>query len=38
MVAAEDEPLKQVHKSPCHGMVLQGINVRQDADIQNRHE
>ncbi|CAL8125177.1 unnamed protein product [Orchesella dallaii] len=33
MVAAEDRPTKQVHISPCHGMVLRGHNVDCRADI-----
>lgn len=38
MMAAEDEPLKQVHLSPCHGMVLRGTNEKRNADIHRRHE
>lgn len=37
MMSAEDEPLEKVHISPCHGMVLRGINVKQNADIDKRH-
>ncbi|ODM99847.1 Phytanoyl-CoA dioxygenase, peroxisomal [Orchesella cincta] len=33
MMAAEDKPTKQVHISPCHGMVLRGQNVDCRADI-----
>lgn len=37
-MSAEDEPLNNVHISPCHGMVLRGINPERNADIQKRHE
>jgi len=38
MMAAEDEPLKEMHISPCHGMVLRGRNTKRDADLNRRHE
>lgn len=38
MMSAEDEPLDKVHLSPCHGMVLRGVNVKQNADIDKRHQ
>jgi len=38
MMAAEDEPLKEVHMSPCHGMVLRGTNAKQHANFYLRHE
>lgn len=38
MMSAEDEPLEKVHVSPCHGMVLRGVNVKQNADIEKRHQ
>lgn len=38
MMSAEDEPLDKVHISPCHGMVLRGINPKRNADIENRHK
>ncbi|OXA51236.1 probable alpha-ketoglutarate-dependent hypophosphite dioxygenase [Folsomia candida] len=38
MMAAEDVPLKGIHLSPCHGMVLRGRNAERNADIEKRHE
>jgi hypothetical protein len=38
MMEASDEPLKGIHLSPCHGMVLRGRNPQRNADIQGRHE
>ncbi|XP_037051169.1 phytanoyl-CoA dioxygenase, peroxisomal-like [Bradysia coprophila] len=32
MMSAEDEPLENVHVSPCQGMVLRGIKVKRNAD------
>jgi phytanoyl-CoA hydroxylase len=36
MMSADDTPLTQV-RSPCHGMVLRGINENQNADLDKRH-
>ena len=38
LASAEDKPLKNIHKSPCSGLVLRGSNLRMDANLQNRHE
>lgn len=32
----DDEPCKDVHKSPCQGLVLRGKNVKRDATMANR--
>ena len=34
LMAAEDEPLKDMHKSAGQGMVLRGSNVKREAKIQ----
>ncbi|XP_018323245.1 uncharacterized protein LOC108735674 [Agrilus planipennis] len=36
--AADDEPTRDTHKSPCQDLVLRGKNVSRDANIANRHE
>ncbi|CAL8125180.1 unnamed protein product [Orchesella dallaii] len=38
LLSAEDTPMRQIHMSPCHGMVLRGKNVRRNADLAKRHE
>ncbi|MCL4151356.1 UNVERIFIED_CONTAM: hypothetical protein GTU68_000371 [Idotea baltica] len=38
LMAAEDEPLIQAHKSPCQGLVLRGNNVKKEANILSRHK
>jgi len=38
MMSAEDEPLKEIHLSPCHGMCLRGTNPQRNADLNRRHE
>ncbi|XP_072742525.1 probable alpha-ketoglutarate-dependent hypophosphite dioxygenase [Anoplolepis gracilipes] len=34
--AADDEPLEDVHKSPCQGLVLRGNNFYRQATMANR--
>lgn len=34
--AADDEPIKDVHKSPCQNMMLRGKNVYREATMANR--
>lgn len=34
--AADDEPIKDVHKSPCQGLVLRGKNTLRSANMLNR--
>lgn len=35
--AADDEPTRDVHKSPCQGLVLRGKNISRDASMINRY-
>ncbi|XP_063978509.1 phytanoyl-CoA dioxygenase, peroxisomal-like [Diachasmimorpha longicaudata] len=35
--AADDEPTEDVHKSPCHDMVLRGRNVGREARMKDRY-
>lgn len=35
--AADDEPTKDVHKSPCQGLVLRGRNVKRHGMMALRH-
>lgn len=34
--AADDEPVEDVHKSPCQNLVLRGRNVHRDANMSTR--
>lgn len=34
--AADDEPIKDVHQSPCQGLVLRGKNISRSANMANR--
>ncbi|KAG7200119.1 hypothetical protein KM043_000561 [Ampulex compressa] len=34
--AADDEPVTDVHKSPCQNLVLRGMNVYREASMANR--
>lgn len=34
--AADDEPLEDVHKSPCQGLVLRGRNIYREATMATR--
>lgn len=35
-MSADDEPLKDVHKSPCQGLVLRGRNVNREGAMAKR--
>ncbi|XP_011303461.1 phytanoyl-CoA dioxygenase, peroxisomal-like [Fopius arisanus] len=35
--AADDEATEDVHKSPCHDMVLRGKNIRREAKMKDRY-
>jgi len=35
--AADDDPIEDVHNSPCQGMVLRGKNIYRDANYINRY-
>ncbi|KAL0118691.1 hypothetical protein PUN28_009391 [Cardiocondyla obscurior] len=37
MKAADDEPMEDVHNSPCQGLVLRGTNYNQDGEYINRY-
>lgn len=36
--AADDEPTKDIHNSPCQGLMLRGKNIKKDAMYENRYE
>ncbi|KAL7645165.1 UNVERIFIED_CONTAM: hypothetical protein RMT77_003543 [Armadillidium vulgare] len=36
LMSAEDEPIKDIHNSPCQGLVLRGENVQKDANFDKR--
>ncbi|XP_044729875.1 probable alpha-ketoglutarate-dependent hypophosphite dioxygenase [Chrysoperla carnea] len=36
LMSADDEPLKDVHKSPCQGLVLRGKNVTREGAMAKR--
>lgn len=38
LLAAEDTPLKDVHRSAAQGLVLRGSNPNRDADVASRHK
>ncbi|XP_029179228.1 uncharacterized protein LOC114946741 [Nylanderia fulva] len=35
--AADDEPIEDVHKSPCQGLMLRGNNLYRDGTFENRY-
>ncbi|KAJ1527014.1 hypothetical protein ONE63_008558 [Megalurothrips usitatus] len=36
IMAADDEPLKDLHKSPAQGLMLRGFNPKRDATMEKR--
>ena len=38
LMAADDIPMKDLHQSPCQGMVLRGANRDMEANIKKRHQ
>lgn len=37
-MSADDEPIKDVHKSPAQGLVLRGQNVHRDGRMAARFD